>query len=92
MCTMILAYDSIESWKRKRNKKTGGITMSKVNYFECLYTNCFNQRKTAIIATVNETPETPTTSYNFNWDGNTLLGWVMTTQDCYRKGVYNTFK
>lgn len=62
------------------------------NYFEVLYSNCFGNKKVALVATPHDTPETPTMSFNFNWNGNRLLNYCETDQASYSSNTFRFFK
>jgi len=63
-----------------------------MKYFEVLYTNCFGTKIAALIATSHNTPEEPTSEFNFNWNGNTLVEYKETTQQHYRANTYCFYK
>ena len=62
-----------------------------MNYFEVLYSNCFNEKHIAIIATKHDSPEIPTIDFNFNWNGNRLIDWHATTQHNFRYNIRKYF-
>ena len=62
-----------------------------MNYFEVLYSDCFGNRLTALVATQHDTPETPTAEYNFNWNGNRLLNYRATDQASYSSNTFRFF-
>jgi len=55
-----------------------------MKYFEVKYSDCFGQQHTAIVATAHETPETPTTDFNFSWNGNKIIAYTETTFQNFR--------
>lgn len=63
-----------------------------VHYFEVLYANCFGVKKAALVATPHDTPETPTFSFNFNWNGNKLIEYRETDQRSYASNTYHFYQ
>jgi len=68
------------------------MNKNKVNYFEVLYTNCFNEKMVALVATTHDTPNIPTANFNFDWNGNRFLEYRETTQQCYRTNTFCFYK
>jgi len=62
-----------------------------MKYFEVLYKNCFGDQKQALVATPHNSPEIPTSDFNFNWNGNRLIGYHKTDQRCFAENIYHKY-
>lgn len=62
-----------------------------MKYFEVLYSDCFGKKKAALVATPHATPETPTTDFNFSWNGNRLIEYRETDHRSYRTNIYRFY-
>ena len=62
-----------------------------MNFFEVLYSDCFGNRHRTLVATIHETPETPTSEFNFSWNGNSLINYIKTTFENYRTNHFKSF-
>lgn len=68
-----------------------GERLEVMKYFEVLYKNCFGTNLIALVATQNESPETPTADYNFNWNGNRLIDFKETDFLSFRTNIKRFF-
>lgn len=62
-----------------------------MKYFEVLYKNCMGNKLVALVATQNENPLMPTTSFNFNWNGNKPVDYKETDFNSYRSNIKRFF-
>lgn len=59
-----------------------------MKYFEILYANCFETRKAALIATSANAPDLTV----LNRNGNRVIKYTETTQECYRSHTFKFYK